>query len=83
MLCPLEAARIGYEHLEANDYEPFCQSPSAIPSVVLIPWKSKRQFLQGRCRENLAHIRQSWPDSGLDFHVKVRKTRQAVPSTLV
>ena len=29
---------------------------------------------QGRCRENMAHIRQSRPDSGLDFQVKVLRS---------
>ena len=35
-----------------------------------------------RCRANMEHIRQSRPDSGLGFQVKVRKTFQVVPSSL-
>ena len=30
--------------------------------------------VEGRCRANLEHIRQSRPDSGLDFQVKVLAT---------
>jgi hypothetical protein len=33
------------------------------------------------CRANLAHIRQSGPDSGRDFQVKARKTVYVVPSS--
>ena len=35
-----------------------------------------------RCRANKAHIRQSEPDCGIDFQVKVLKTFQVVPSPL-
>ena len=35
-----------------------------------------------RCRANMAHIRQSMPDSGLGFQVKVRITFQVIPSSL-
>jgi len=35
-----------------------------------------------RCRANIAHIRKSWPDSGLSFQVKVLKTFKVVPSSL-
>ena len=34
------------------------------------------------CRANVAHTRQSGPDSGLSFKVKVLKTFQVVPSSL-
>ena len=39
--------------------------------------------LQGedRCRANMTHVRQSRPDSGLGFQVKIRKS-QVVPSSL-
>ena len=35
-----------------------------------------------RCRANMAHVRQSRPDSGLDFQVKVFKTLSVVPPSL-
>jgi hypothetical protein len=35
--------------------------------------------LVSRCRANMAHIRQSSPDSGLGFQVRVPKKNQAVP----
>ena len=35
-----------------------------------------------RCRGTLARIRQSRPDSGLGFQLKVLKTFQGVPSSL-
>ena len=38
--------------------------------------------MPNRCRPNLAHIRQSRPDSGLGFQVKVLKIFQDVPSSL-
>ena len=37
---------------------------------------------QLRCPANMAHIRQSRPDSGLGFQVKVLKTLKVVPSLL-
>jgi len=36
----------------------------------------------GRCRANVAHIRQSRPDAGLAFQVKFLKMFQCVPSSL-
>jgi len=36
----------------------------------------------GRSRANMAHTRQSRPDSGLDFQVKVLTTFRVVPSSL-
>jgi len=36
----------------------------------------------GRCRANVAHIRQTRPDSGLGFQVKVRIPFEGVPSSL-
>ena len=38
--------------------------------------------VQGRCRANTAHMRQSRPDSGHDFQSKVLETFQVVPSSL-
>ena len=35
-----------------------------------------------RCRANMAHIRESRPDSGFGFQVKVLKTVYGVPSWL-
>jgi len=35
-----------------------------------------------RFRANPVHISQSWPDYGVGFQVKVRKTFQVVPSSL-
>ena len=35
-----------------------------------------------RCRENMARVRQSRPDSGLGFQVKVLETFQVVSSSL-
>ena len=35
-----------------------------------------------RCQENLAHVRQSRPDSGLDFEVKALELFQNVASQL-
>ena len=35
-----------------------------------------------RCRVNMAHIRQSRPDSGLGFQVEVLKTFKIVSSSL-
>jgi len=35
-----------------------------------------------RCRENMVYIRQSRPDSGLDFQVKVLKTFSVVSSSI-
>ena len=35
-----------------------------------------------RCRANVAHVRQSRPDSGLGFQVKVLNTLQGVPFSL-
>ena len=32
-----------------------------------------------RCRANMAHIRQTRPDSGLDFQLQVLETFQAIP----
>ena len=37
---------------------------------------------ESRCRANMAHIRQSSSDSGLDFKVKVRKPFEYVPASL-
>ena len=37
---------------------------------------------KSRCRPNMAHIRQSRPDSGLGFQVKFVKTFQVVPFAL-
>ena len=34
-----------------------------------------------RCRANMAHVRQSRPNDGLDFQVKVHKTVYTVPSS--
>ena len=39
-------------------------------------------FRQDLCRANVAHIRQSRPDSGLGLKVKVLKTFQGIPSSL-
>jgi len=39
-------------------------------------------MVASRCRANVAHIRQSRPDSGLGFQVKVLKTFKDVPSSL-
>ena len=36
----------------------------------------------GCCRANVAHIRQSWPDSGLGVQVKVLEAFSVVPSSL-
>ena len=36
---------------------------------------------QGRCRANMAHIRQSRPDSGLGFHIEVLKIFSVVLSS--
>jgi len=36
--------------------------------------------MQVRCRENMAHIRQSRPDYGLAVQAKVLKTLQVLPS---
>jgi len=35
-----------------------------------------------RCRANVAHVRQSRPDPGLDFQVNVLETCCGVPSSL-
>ena len=35
-----------------------------------------------RCRANMAHVKQSWPDYGLDFQVIVLKIFYVVPSLL-
>ena len=35
-----------------------------------------------RCQANMAHMRQSRPDSGLGFQIKVLKTFSVVPSWL-
>ena len=40
-----------------------------------------RRRRPGRCRANMAHIRQSRPDSGRGFQVEVLKTYQVVPSS--
>ena len=40
------------------------------------------QLARFRCRAKIAHIRQSRPDSGLGFRVKVLKTFEVVPSSL-
>jgi len=40
------------------------------------------RFRGFRCRANMAHVRRSRPDSGLDFLVKVLATFQVVPSSL-
>ena len=40
------------------------------------------KLLTDRCRANVAHMRQSRPDSGLDFHFKVLKTVLVVPFSL-
>ena len=41
-----------------------------------------REVQMGRCRTNVAHLRQSGPDSALDFQSKVLKTFEVVPSSL-
>ena len=41
-----------------------------------------RQSLKVRCRANMAHIRQSRPDSGLGFQVDVLEPFHVVPSSL-
>ena len=43
------------------------------PALVYLPDAMQGQT-QCRCRENMAYIRQSGPDSGVDFQVKVIKT---------
>ena len=40
-------------------------------------WKSSAE-----CRANMAHIRQSRPDSGFGFHIRVLQTFQGVPLLL-
>ena len=37
---------------------------------------------QSRCQANMAHVKQSKPDSGLGFQVKVLKTFQVAPCSL-
>ena len=39
-------------------------------------------YYPARSRANMAHVRQSRPDSGLDFQAKVIKTFKGVPSSL-
>ena len=41
-----------------------------------------RVSIRGRCRANMAYIRQSRPDSGLGFQVKVVEAFQLVLSSL-
>ena len=50
-----------------------------IPPVPAAPPSRVRGM---RCRTSMAHTRQSRPDSGLGFQVKVLKTFQVVPSSL-
>ena len=52
-------------------------------SVQAIPSISSSTFPRSiRCRANMAHIRESRPDSGLGFGVKVRKPFLIVPTLL-
>ena len=37
---------------------------------------------EGRCHVKMAHVRQSRPDFGLGFRVKILQTFRAVPSSL-
>jgi len=39
-------------------------------------------FVPSRCRANMAHVRQSRPDSGIGFQVKVPEMFQVVPCSL-
>ena len=39
--------------------------------------------LHGRCRANMAHIKQSRPDAGLGFQVMVLETFEFVPSSFL
>ena len=45
-------------------------------------WQIGMDIPQVRCRANTAHTRQSRPESGLAFQVKVSKILQVVPSSL-
>jgi len=47
-------------------------------------WEGLQQGerVEGRCRANVAHIRQSRPNSGPGFQTKVLKNIKVVPSSL-
>ena len=56
-----------------------------LPNQSPILWCTRRVQIQNsmyRCRANLAHVRQSAPDSGPGFRVKVLTTFEVVPSLL-
>ena len=46
------------------------------------PCRSTRPLFVSRCRANVAHIIQSWPDSGLGFQFKILRSFLFVPSSL-
>ena len=60
----------------------YCTRPSATSlRLTNLSGKSSR-FELCRCRANMAHVRQSGPDSGLDFHTDVLHTLKVAPSSL-
>jgi len=52
------------------------------PTTRQVSWKCWYRFVRTRCRANMAHVRQSRPDSGLGFQVKVLKPFKVVPFSL-
>ena len=53
--------------------------------MIVVPRRARITILDAtgyHCRANMAHVRQSGPDSGLGFQVFVIKTFKDVPSSL-
>ena len=67
------------------DWKPHAEAPNLSPEPEELPSRASRGFCElraCRCRANMAHTRQSRPDYGLGFQVKVPKTFYVVPSSV-
>ena len=50
--------------------------------AIALAWPGFQFWGSGRCRANMAHIRQSGPDSGVVFQVKVLEIFAIIPCSL-
>jgi hypothetical protein len=75
--------RIRQEHTRENLLRRGSHTPNPTPQTMnrRIPGRTWR-LCQYRCRMNMAHLRQSRPDSGVGFQEKIFKPFQVVPSSL-
>ena len=89
-VCHIRSAAVHVAGLVAQEEQLVTHGPQhANPDDVAVPqhlscsaWLVKG-YASGRCRANMAHITQSTPYYGRGCQVKVIKTPQSVPSSLV